>query len=235
MTLKVVPLAEVTTLVSCDVSNFKQADAILDSLADSSTTPSAVELLVGESWKKSDSNTIGRLVVGLEGSRAEVDWMIETLRGEWKNLAVKSLAVKSIDVLEAESALALLHEMAEFPARPSPLVVKASVLPSAVTGFVEAVLRIDPNASIQAHAGNGIVIVQFSELKPDTFSNGLLRQLKPAAAASGGSLIILSCPAGGELTRQAVWGGHDAPLELMRSVKNQFDPKHILNPGRFVY
>ncbi len=231
VTLKVVPLAAVTSLVVCDLSDLSRADALLGSLADSPIVPSVVELLVGGSWKKGENSAIGQLAVGLEGSAAEVDWMVQMLCDEWKGLGVRNTRV-----LQTVEAFGQLQEMTEFPARPAPLVLKASVLPSAVVGFTETVLSVDPDASIAAHAGNGIVIVRFSELAPETISGGLLRQLKPAATAAGGSLIILCCPSGGEqLTRQAVWGGHDAPLELMRSVKNQFDPKNVLNPGRFVY
>jgi FAD/FMN-containing dehydrogenase len=32
-----------------------------------------------------------------------------------------------------------------------------------------------------------------------------------------------------------VWGGADADVAWMQRVKSQFDPKGLLNPGRFVY
>jgi FAD/FMN-containing dehydrogenase len=59
--------------------------------------------------------------------------------------------------------------------------------------------------------------------------------LQPAAAASGGRLVVLSSTHTGELTRQAVWGGVTAADTWMRKVKTQFDPENLLNPGRFVY
>jgi len=37
------------------------------------------------------------------------------------------------------------------------------------------------------------------------------------------------------MTHQSVWGGIDAPFALMSAVKRKFDPKDILNRGRFVY
>jgi FAD/FMN-containing dehydrogenase len=37
------------------------------------------------------------------------------------------------------------------------------------------------------------------------------------------------------MTHQSVWGGLDVPFCLMSAVKQKFDPKNILNPGRFVY
>jgi FAD/FMN-containing dehydrogenase len=37
------------------------------------------------------------------------------------------------------------------------------------------------------------------------------------------------------MTHQSVWGGIDAAFDLMTKVKQQFDPRDILNRGRFVY
>jgi hypothetical protein len=37
------------------------------------------------------------------------------------------------------------------------------------------------------------------------------------------------------MTHQSVWGAIDAPLDLMTAVKRKFDPKDILNRGRFLY
>jgi FAD/FMN-containing dehydrogenase len=58
--------------------------------------------------------------------------------------------------------------------------------------------------------------------------------LQPAAAAAGGNAVVWSSAAG-ELTRQAIWGAAGDDADVMRSVKRQFDPKGLLNPGRFVY
>jgi glycolate oxidase FAD binding subunit len=46
---------------------------------------------------------------------------------------------------------------------------------------------------------------------------------------------VLSCANGAEMTRQSIWGGAGADTAMMRSVKQQFDPLDLLNPGRFVY
>jgi FAD/FMN-containing dehydrogenase len=59
--------------------------------------------------------------------------------------------------------------------------------------------------------------------------------LQSLAAIGHGSVSVLSNPGGSEMTHQCVWGGIDAPFDLMTSVKRQFDPRNVLNPGRFVY
>jgi hypothetical protein len=65
-------------------------------------------------------------------------------------------------------------------------------------------------------------------------SRHLIGQLQPAARHGQGSAIVLSSTLDG-LTRQAVWGGREAAIVWMDKVKRRFDPKGLLNPGRFVY
>ncbi len=134
----------------------------------------------------------------------------------------------------ASTRAALWTDLSEFPAAPdAPLLLKASVLPSRVVDFVQLVLKIDPQASIQAHAGNGIVIARFAKFDAGDVARGLVGRLQPAAQLAGGHAVVLSSTLGG-LTRQAVWGGVGSDTEWMGKVKAQFDPKGLLNPGRFV-
>jgi FAD/FMN-containing dehydrogenase len=37
------------------------------------------------------------------------------------------------------------------------------------------------------------------------------------------------------MTHQSVWGSRRSACALMAEVKRRFDPKNVLNPGRFVY
>jgi FAD/FMN-containing dehydrogenase len=105
------------------------------------------------------------------------------------------------------------------------------VLPSAVPQFVETALLLDPGVSVQAHAGNGIVLVRFREFSPGDALRVLIRGLAPAAVKAGGRASVYACARGMELTHQAVWGPSVAEAAMMRSVKSQFDPNQILNPG----
>ena len=53
------------------------------------------------------------------------------------------------------------------------------------------------------------------------------------AEAAGGSLVLLSAPV--ELKRAVgAWGKPPAALERMRQLRDAFDPKRTLSPGRFV-
>lgn len=236
LTLKIRPLPERSALMVCDVADFAGAEKLLAALVNSGTTPAAIELLTGPAWRDDlalgpiDRGAAARLVVGLEGTESEVAWMLEQLAAEWQ-----AQGVRSSRALADDEAAELWSRLREFPAdREPPLVLKASVRPGRTTEFMQAVLKLDPNASLAAHAGNGIVIARFAEFQAADVSRRLIGVLQPAAAALGGHAVVL-CSTLGDLTRQAVWGCVDEATAWMGRVKKQFDPQNILNPGRFVF
>jgi len=238
VTFKVRPLTEQFTLMACAVPNTRQAERLLAALVTSATTPAAIELLCGPAWDsepalKALAGASGSeklyLVVGLEGSAVEVEWMTGRLHDEWCELGIEA----PITIGDAADCW---KKLVDFPAvGDAPLVLKASLVPSGVTQFIDALRLLDPQASVQSHAGNGVVIARLSAFPKEGLSRALVGNLQPAAAAQHGSLLVLSNPSGSEMTHQSVWGGLDVPFSLMSAVKQKFDPKNILNPGRFVY
>jgi glycolate oxidase FAD binding subunit len=60
-----------------------------------------------------------------------------------------------------------------------------------------------------------------------------LRQVRAAAVAAGGSLVLCTAPKGLE-TALDPWGAAPAAIDLMRSLKARFDPDRRLAPSRFV-
>jgi glycolate oxidase FAD binding subunit len=236
ITLKTRPIPERSVLLTCELPNLDLAERMLAAIIGSRITPSAVELLTGPMWREHPSlgmltaGSVGRLVVALEGTAPEVDWMLTQLTAEWRELGVATAHVISGDA--AAKLWETLNEFSGFP--DAPLVLKGSVLPSRVTDFLAKVQEVDPQASIQAHAGNGIVIARFEQFTPGDISSAMLARLRPAAQLCGGSAIVLSSNVEG-WTRQAWWGGAGPAAHWMQKVKHQFDPGNLLNPGRFAY
>jgi glycolate oxidase FAD binding subunit len=237
VTLKLKPIPERSALVACSVPDADAAERLLAALATSETTPTAIELLAGPQWDREPAlKALGEPVAGqyyvvaaLEGTASEVEYMIRQLSAEWQQLGVPE------PLIVGETA-SLWRRLVEFSAEEgSPLVLKANVVPSGVTAMVHAARQLDPNCSIQAHAGNGTVIIKLAKFPEQGLSRALVGKLQPVAAAHRGSLVVLCNPGGSEMTHQSVWGAIDAPLELMSQVKRKFDPKDILNRGRFVY
>lgn len=233
-TLKVRPVAEETAFVSCQFDTWEQAEKLLAALVTSRTTPAAIEIVCGPHWQTEpilavDQGSLGRLLVGFEGSSREVPWQIDQLSDEWRNCEVAAM-----DVHRGESAQHLWRALNRFAGLRAPLVLKANMRASAVTRFLKLLTAIDPRVSLEAHAGNGIVLAQFPEFSPNDAAGILIQRLQPAAVAADGNVIVWSCSAG-DLTRRAAWGAAPDDAALMRAVKDQFDPKGLLNPGRFMH
>ncbi len=240
VTLKVKPIPEVTVLVACRLRDHQQAEQLLAAMVTSRTSPAAMEILVGPDWHGApaleqvelgqEGKPFGHLIVALEGTAAEVDWMTATLADEWKSLDVVP------HLLLPKRAESLWSRLREFPAQPdAALVLKINVPASRTIEMIQLAIELFPDCSLQAHAGNGVLIVRLPSLPSGGLSRSWVGKLQPAAQNAGGSAVILSCSQTAELTRQAVWGRTADAAMLMEAVHRQFDPKNLLNPGRFVY
>jgi glycolate oxidase FAD binding subunit len=60
----------------------------------------------------------------------------------------------------------------------------------------------------------------------------VLKTLRAKLEAMGGSVMIAYAPS--TMPALDAWGDPGDALPLMRALKQQFDPKSTLNPGRFV-
>lgn len=82
-------------------------------------------------------------------------------------------------------------------------------------------------ARVRGSAGSGVVYAAVADRAPEAVT-----RLREVAARHEGSVVVVEAP---DEVKQAVdvWGPVPA-LDLMRRVKDQFDPDHRLSPGRFV-
>lgn len=153
VTLLVRPMCEASVLFVCDVPNFDVAEQLLAGLVHSPAHPVAIEFAAGRQ-RESDlslgpvlQGNVGRLYVGLEGSAAEVNWMVEQLRADWATSG--ATAPMLVPTPRAET---LWRWLAEFPAEH-----QFHVLPSQTIEKIAELLKLDATCSIQAHAGNGVI------------------------------------------------------------------------------
>jgi glycolate oxidase FAD binding subunit len=112
-------------------------------------------------------------------------------------------------------------------------VAKITALPASISRTVETVERAASSRktnwklTIQA-TGIGWLSL---DAAPENL-HAVLSDLRFELEHSGGSLVHCHYPP--EMSHLDAWGQPGDALPLMRAVKNQFDPKNTLNPGRFL-
>jgi glycolate oxidase FAD binding subunit len=109
------------------------------------------------------------------------------------------------------------------------IVVRLSVLPSTIGAMLERLAA--TGATVEAYATAGVARAAWPEAAIGADVIAALRQL--CIQSGQGALVVEAAPA--ELKRQVdVWGETRGDFGLMRALKAEFDPKCVLNPGRFV-
>ena len=117
------------------------------------------------------------------------------------------------------------------------IIAKASVLPSRVPELIERIESIGRGAlrlpRIVCHVTAGIAYSAWPAADEPEADLRLVTSLRRATASLGGTLVVEAAPPAVK-ERLDVWGEPGADFTLMRSLKEQFDPQGVLNPGRFL-
>jgi glycolate oxidase FAD binding subunit len=116
-------------------------------------------------------------------------------------------------------------------------VCKFTLLPASMGTFFDKVREVADRAHLQwrlvAQAvGAGFLRLEGDGAAADVFS-GALVELRQGLEARGGSFVVLRCPSEMK-SKLDVWGSSGDALPVMKSIKAQFDPAGVLNPGRFI-
>jgi glycolate oxidase FAD binding subunit len=235
LALKVKPRPECATTIVCGCNDLAATESVLNTLANLETAPAAIDCLVGPGWD-AKSSIRNQLVVHLEGTEPEMTWLTDHVQGVLS--AAGGTSPRALSNSEAET---LCNRQIEFSDRGvgesddgSPMVVKIAMPPSAVCSVIAKLLAFDAECTIQAHAGSGIIVARFSKFRPEDITKVLVGDLRPAAVRLGGSLVVVRSKLDG-LTSHVIWGGRTEATVLLERIRQQFDPRNVLNPGRFAY
>ena len=239
--LKVKPLPEQVRTVIATCPDLQTADAAVALLAMLESPPVAIDLLVGQAWNavcgSEDSTANIHIAVRIEGTSEEATWLSSRVEAE-----LTAAGATNPNLLH--DANALWSSQIEFPNRPpgeaalatgqSPLTLKCAVPPTSVAHTITQLLNFDPNATIQANAASGIITARFAKFAQADVSPTLVGRFRPYVTKLGGSVQVVRTTLEG-LTPHLIWGGRTESTVLLERIKKQFDPKNILNPGRYIY
>lgn len=140
-----------------------------------------------------------------------------------------------------QEAVELVETLADFPVNPADppsVCVRLNAPPDAL----EKLLALDEQdiggefPSVVADAGfGGGRLMWWGDISSEDAVRAAerLQQIQSTAVSLGGDAIIETCP---QAVRELidVWGPAPSGMEIMRRIKRQFDPKNLLNPGRFI-
>lgn len=172
------------------------------------------------------------LVLDLPGERGE---LIALFEGDEQ--VVRSQAAAAVELAASIALPATIDDSgADLSAHPwseGEPGLRIAYPPAALAQLAAAVSTVfDRGATIRARAGIGVLELAPSGKWTAAALAESVRQLRASTVNRGATVIVVS--ASPELKRGLdVWG--PAPgLQLMRAIKDQFDPGHRLSPGRFV-
>ncbi len=175
-----------------------------------------------------------RLAVRLGGRPRALDRQVSESRA-----IIEGAATAGVEVLDAGGAETAWRALSDFGwDEPRPILgIRANATPSGMPQLVEGIKNMNGagglSLAIAAHPAHGTAL--FSWTGEDQASDdvaGIIDRARGLAARAGGCLVVeqaaLAAKSGID-----VWGGIAGPESVARGLKREYDPKGILNPGRF--
>jgi glycolate oxidase FAD binding subunit len=227
VTFRVYPLPETSQTVIL-AGNGDAIAALTAQLLTSALTPTAIDLL-----SPRQATCLGlaqnlTLLVRFQSVAASVTAQSERLLALGKQLGL-SVAIADDEAVLWER-LGETQRQRRSPTQIEPAIIcKIGVLPAAAVATLTQLELLSSGGMGLIHAGKGLGMVRF----PVTEAMSQILSLRRYCESQGGFLTILEAPT--ELKEKMdVWGYIGNSLDVMRRLKQQFDPKNILSPNRFV-
>jgi glycolate oxidase FAD binding subunit len=226
VTLRVAPIPETaaTLIVS---GTLTQVHQFTGELSRSKLLPSAVFLLSPQANKAADrKQNPWQAAAWFEGFKATVTRHLRDAPAMAQRIGLATA------ILDENDHRRFWDKLRDFPLRADRLVYRVTVPRSAIAEIIQTVHNGLPDfrPEIVNDAATGIVWIS---LEVNDLAAQWLAKLMAEARAHGGHAILLAAPSNLKEGID-VWGSVPPTLSLMREIKRQFDPKNLLNPGRFI-
>ncbi|MGC1306382.1 MAG: FAD-binding oxidoreductase [Phormidesmis sp.] len=190
----------------------------------SGLTPVALDILAATMLSQA-AGDIG-LVARFQGVAAGVEEQTERLQ---KIALMHGLSCQQLDGTADED----FWRQSAQAIKPDTVLCKVGMRPSAVPALLTLLTEVDPTAQARLYGSSGLGWVQMAVAEKRAGQIAGLERLRSHCQQNAGFLSILQAP---KPLKQAVdvWGYSGNALEVMRDIKEKFDPQRILSPGRFV-
>jgi glycolate oxidase FAD binding subunit len=198
------PVPPARRVVTLELPDAAAAGPVSVALARSTLTPSAVELIAG-------ADGTARLVVLFES-------IAESVAGQ-AGAAVALLG-------GGEESEDLPEDFGRRPGGADDVLLRLAHAPASLSAVLGA---LPAGTALAAHAATGVTYAAV----PAGEAVDALPRLRAAIAPHDGTAVVLRAP---DAVRERLdhWGPVGDSLDLMRRVKERFDPERRMSPGRFV-
>ena len=220
VTFRVYPLPESsgTVILTGEAGALAQAAQILLS---SALTPTAVDLLSPDLVTKLGLGKGTGLIVRFQSIADSVQQQSARLLEVGEKLGLQGTKCSEDD--EHQLWQRLPETMWDSGTK-SAIICKIGIRPSEAVTFINEL----PIQDALIHAGSGLGVLRFETATAET-----LLQVRQKCEAKGGFLTVLVAPT--DIKQELdVWGYTGSAIDLMRRIKQQFDPENILSPNRFI-
>jgi glycolate oxidase FAD binding subunit len=205
------PLPRERRTISWSMGDLRAAQKAVMAIQNSKLAHSGLQIFCGEGKTRVD--------VLLEGTEAGLSAQVEMVKGI---VGAGEMGDGEVWVAREEICSTGEGDVA---------VVKFAILPGLVAETLESVAGISAglwwSAVVQ---GTGIGWMRMEG--PVGLMGAALKKFRARIEEGGGSVVVLRRAVG--MGDMEAWGEAGDAVGLMRAVKGQFDPRGILNPGRFV-
>lgn len=227
VTFRAYPVQEAAGTVVLTGSAEAIASATKTLLA-SALTPTAVDLLSTQLVTQLGFGQGMGLMMRFQSVKESVNEQSSRILEVGQKLGLQGTRYTDAD--EASLWKSLPEQIWETPQQ-SAITCKIGVLPTAaVTTLAQLDTLTSPAGLGLIHAGSGLGLLR---LNPEVTTPQKIMELRRYCESQRGFLTVLEAPI--SLKQQLdVWGYSGNALDLMRGIKQQFDPKNILSPQRFV-
>jgi len=227
--MRLVSLPEARATVTCRFSNLKEIREALRSPLLVRRRPAALAVV----RHFAPAEKVWLIAISFVGIEEVVEESVGVAEG------VFSQPPREAELLSDTQAAIFWEKIARLAVAGDDEVVLEVAVPIASTlgmiSAVEKILALDrKKATLAAHPGLGIINIRFPFGEKGVEGTlDIIRRVRRLAHRRGGSVEIESAPAEVKDIIN-VWGTEPDGLDIMRRLKERFDPSGVLSPGRFV-
>jgi glycolate oxidase FAD binding subunit len=226
VTFRVYPIPEASQTVVLAGDSDRMAQAT-QTLLSSALTPSAIELLSSQTMKTLE---LGR-GVGLAVRFQSIGASVKQQAARSVELAT-ALGLSTKIYAESDEAILWQRLAKQMPTatQSGAIACKIGVRPSEAVAVLSQIEEMLNGAIAVIHAGSG---VGFLVLDSAVTRSTQILEVRSICQAAGGYLSLLQAPIAFK-QQMEVWGYSGSAIDLMKKIKQQFDPAARLSPHRFV-